>query len=122
MGGFRPNRRSRVRASGVNHRRGELLRALLRRQHSVVTHAQLLGLGFTARQMERRLESGRLARLHRGVYLVGAVAPPLAPAMAVVLACGDRAFLSHRSAGHLQSITPYLPNPRTPHVTVVERD
>ena len=98
------------------------MRALLRRQHSVVTRAQLLDLGFTAREIQRRIEAGRLIPLYRGVYLVGPVTLPLAPQMAAVLACGDPAFLSHRSASHLQSITPYLPNPRTPEVTVVERD
>jgi hypothetical protein len=29
------------------------LRALLRRQHSVVTHGQLIDLGFSAREIER---------------------------------------------------------------------
>ncbi len=98
------------------------MRALLHRQHSVVTHAQLIDLGFTAREIERRLEAARLIRLYRGVYLVGPVAPPLAHQMAAVLACGERSYLSHGSASHVQWATPYMPNPRTPHVTVVERD
>lgn len=89
------------------------MRALLRRQHSVVARRQLLELGFTAREIERRLEAGRLTRLYRGIYLVGPVKPPLADQMAAVLACGDSAYLSHRSAAHLHSLTLYMPTPRT---------
>lgn len=42
--------------------------------------------------------------------------------MAAVLACGAGAYLSHRSAAHLWSLTPHLPRPRTADVTVVGRD
>lgn len=122
MGGFRPNRRSSGHASGVNHRRSERLRAILRRQHSIVTRPQLLDLGFTRRQIERRIDAGRLIPLYRGVYLVGPVAPPLAGEMAAVLACGQRAHLSHRSAARVWLLTLYLPNPKTAEVTVVGRD
>jgi hypothetical protein len=98
------------------------MRRLAARHHGVVTHEQLIAIGFSKDMIHKRVRSGVLRRLHRGVFLLGPVAPPLAPAMAAVLACGERAFLSHGSAGRLQSITPYLPNPRTIEVTVVERD
>jgi very-short-patch-repair endonuclease len=49
-----------------------------------------------------RLATGRLHRLHRGVYLVGhPVPPPFALETAALLCCGDRAVLSHGSAAAL---------------------
>ncbi|HEX5928579.1 MAG TPA: hypothetical protein VFY48_04220 [Solirubrobacterales bacterium] len=60
---------------------------------------QLLALGFNAREIEHRVARGRLHLVMRGVYAVGW--PQLAPKrhwMAAVLACGDGAALSHRSA------------------------
>ena len=69
-------------------------------QHGVVSHAQLLAAGLTRRSIERRAQSGRLHRVHRGVYAVGHTAPmPLSREAAALLACGDGAVLSHRSAG-----------------------
>ena len=107
---------------GVIRRRAERLRLLLRRQRSVVARAQLLELGFTPREIDRRLESGVFRALHRGVYLIGPIAPPLAREMAVVLACGAGAVLSHRPAAHLWSLTPYLPKAALLEVTVPGRD
>jgi hypothetical protein len=69
-------------------------------QHGNVTHAQLLALGLTERQIAYRIAIGRLHRVYRGVYSVGR--PPKTAhehAMAAVLACGERAALSHHSAG-----------------------
>jgi len=55
-----------------------------------------------------RLESGRVHEIHRGVYLVGhKVPPPLAIEQAALLACGERAALSHRSAANLWDLSPY---------------
>ena len=63
---------------------------------------QLLAAGFVARSIAHRVETGRLIRLHRGVYAVGHRPPsPHARAMAAVLACGPGAVLSHRSAAAL---------------------
>jgi very-short-patch-repair endonuclease len=73
---------------------------LARRQHWVVTHAQLVELGFTDDAIRWRLAEGRLHRVHRGVYAVGR--PQLSQAgrfMAAVLRCGGDACLSHISAG-----------------------
>jgi very-short-patch-repair endonuclease len=71
-------------------------------QHGVVSSLQLLALGFTNRQIDRRLESGRLGRLHHGVYLVGGAGLTRhARWMAAVLACGPSAVLSHRDAAAL---------------------
>jgi len=72
---------------------------LASREHGVVEHQQLLGLGFTPGAIEHRLRSGRLHRVHRGVYAVGH--PTLTHEgrrTAAVLACGPQAVLSHWSA------------------------
>jgi very-short-patch-repair endonuclease len=79
--------------------------ALARRQHGVVTRAQLLGLGLTPAAIRHRLTTGRLHELHRGVYAVGR--PNVGRSgelMAAVLACGPRAHLSHRSGAELWRI------------------
>jgi hypothetical protein len=78
---------------------------LVRGQHGVVSRRQLLGLGYTRREIEQRLHNGRLHHLSNGVYAVGR--PDLTPHgrwMAAVLACGDGAVLSHRSAAELWGI------------------
>lgn len=75
---------------------------IARRQHGVVSRRQLRSLGFTGKGIRHRLESGRLHVVRRGVYSVGR--PQLNREgwwMAAVLACGDGAVLSHRSAAAL---------------------
>lgn len=73
--------------------------ALARDQHGVVTREQLLALGFSAKAIEHRLRTGRLFRSARGVYLVGwNQMTPERRWMVAVLACGEKACLSHRSA------------------------
>jgi very-short-patch-repair endonuclease len=78
------------------------LAELAARQHGVVAHRQLLRLGFSASGIQRLLQSGRLHRVHHGVYAVG---HPLLTArgrvMAAVRACGDGAFASHITAAWL---------------------
>jgi hypothetical protein len=78
---------------------------LARRQHGVVTRRQLLVLGFTSSAIEHRLQKGRLHEIGQGVYAVGR--PELTRCgrwMAAVLACGEGAALSHRSAAALWEI------------------
>jgi hypothetical protein len=68
----------------------------------VVSFAQLLGAGLTPSMIKRRVQAGRLHRIHRGVYAVGN--PNLTREghwMAAVLACGEGAVLSHGSAACL---------------------
>src|SRR4051794_15973637 len=85
-----------------------IISALAKRQHGVVARWQLLQAGVTSNQIELRLHNGRLHELHRGVYLVGhTVPPPLAPEQAALLACGERAVLSHRSAANIWNLLPY---------------
>jgi very-short-patch-repair endonuclease len=71
-------------------------------QHGVVTVRQLREVGLDKSAISRRVRSGRLHPVHRGVYAVGH--PPLsweAWWMAAVLACGEEAVLSHASAAAL---------------------
>jgi uncharacterized protein DUF559 len=71
----------------------------------VVARRQLVTLGFSASAIKHRLRTGRLHPLYRGVYAVGHPDhSPEAKWMAAVLACGDGAFLTHRSAGALYGI------------------
>jgi predicted transcriptional regulator of viral defense system len=77
------------------------------RQHGVVSRAQLYKLGFDNPAVERRIAGGRLHRLYRGVYAVGhTVLGPHARWLAAVLACGEGAALSHRSAAALWGLHP----------------
>jgi very-short-patch-repair endonuclease len=80
---------------------------LARRQHGLVGRKQLLGLGMGRRAIIRRLEQGRLHEVHRGVYVVGVRRISRKGRwMAAVLACGDGAVLSHRSAARLWGLLP----------------
>jgi very-short-patch-repair endonuclease len=75
------------------------------RQHGVVSHAQLVDLGFHPQAIKRRIANGRLHPLRRGVYAVGR--PQVTQHgrwMAAVLSCGPGAVLSHGSAAALWEI------------------
>jgi hypothetical protein len=73
--------------------------ALARRQHGVVTRAQLIDAGCTPDGVKHRVSNGRLHPLYRGVYAVGHTKlTEDASFIAAVLACGEGAVLSHRSA------------------------
>jgi REase_MTES_1575/Transcriptional regulator, AbiEi antitoxin len=72
---------------------------LARRQHGVVSRAQLLAVGLSRGEIHGRLKRGRLHRLHSGVYAVGHMSLTRnARFLAAVLACGEGAALSHFSA------------------------
>jgi very-short-patch-repair endonuclease len=87
--------------AGVDH----AVAALAARQYGLVTRAQLVATGMQPGAIDRRLAAGRLHRLHSGVYAVGHTAPhSRARWLAAVLACGDGAVLSHRSAASLWKI------------------
>lgn len=86
--------------------------ALARRRHGVVTTTQLLQAGFGHNAIAAKAERGWLRRLHRGVYLVGALETPLTKPAAALLATGPSAVLSHRSAATLYELLP--PRPADP--------
>jgi len=75
------------------------------RQHGVVARSQMARLGVGGNTVDRWLRSGRLHRLHPGVYAVGHTAISWRGRwMAAVLASGDGAVLSHRTAAALYGI------------------
>jgi very-short-patch-repair endonuclease len=95
--------------------------ALADRQRGLVTHVQLIAAGLSRKAIERRVRSGRLRVLHRGVYAVGhAVLPEHARELAAVLACGTGALLSHYAAAALWGMRVPLDGPVD--VTVVARN
>jgi very-short-patch-repair endonuclease len=76
-------------------------------QHGVITTGQLRSAGLSRDAIKRRVAACRLHRIHRGVYAVGH--PRLGDEgrwMAAVLACGDRAVLSHEDAARLWGFRP----------------
>jgi len=78
---------------------------LAEQQHGIVARRQLLALGFSKGEIEHRVGRGRLHLVMRGVYVIGW--PRLTRKrrwMTAVLACGDNAMLSHRSAAALWGI------------------
>ena len=81
--------------------------SLARRQHGVVTHAQLSDLGYRPDAIHHRLDRGRLHTVHRGVYALGRPElGRLGELMAAVLAAGDDALLSHESGAELLGAGP----------------
>lgn len=84
----------------------------MRRQHWVITRAQLFTLGYSRHAIDHRLATGRLHRVHAGVYAVGRrELTRLGYFMAAVLACGEGAALSQDSAGELWGTRPRRPGP-----------
>ncbi|HET7416781.1 MAG TPA: type IV toxin-antitoxin system AbiEi family antitoxin domain-containing protein [Solirubrobacterales bacterium] len=79
-----------------------------RKQHGIVTTRQLVGAGLTRAAISKRVRSGRLYRVHQGVYSVGHDGlSQEAGWMAAVLACGKEAVLSHGSAAvHWELLRP----------------
>jgi hypothetical protein len=75
-------------------------------QHGVLTLAQLGELGLQPRTVQVRAASGRLHRIHRGVYALvpRELLSRSGSFMAAVLACGPKAVLSHRSAAALHEL------------------
>jgi hypothetical protein len=88
------------------------LAAIARKQHGVVTRAQLLVAGLSPEEIYGRLGKGALLPVHRGVYRVGHRAPSIeARYLAAVLACGPGAALSGEAAGHLWGLLKGLAPP-----------
>jgi very-short-patch-repair endonuclease len=84
---------------GENFGIDEGIAQIASRQHGNITRKQILAIGLNDVAITYRVRIGRLYRVYRGVYAVGR--PPTTPlekAVAAVLACGDRAALSHGSA------------------------
>ncbi|HLH47211.1 MAG TPA: type IV toxin-antitoxin system AbiEi family antitoxin domain-containing protein [Acidimicrobiales bacterium] len=92
----------------------------LARHHGVMTRAQALGLGLTARQIQWRLERRWWVALHPGVYSRAVPPPgPEARTLAACLAHGAGAVASHRSAAYLWDLL--TKPPAHPTLTVLLR-
>src|SRR5687767_18951 len=79
-------------------------------QHGVVSLEQLRAAGLASSAITYRIQSGRLHRVHRGVYAVGhGGLTHRGRWKAATMACGAEAVLSHRSAAGLWRL---LPHPR----------
>lgn len=74
--------------------------AIATAQDGVISRRQLLDIGVTHAAIAWWLKTGRLHRIHRGVYALGHPVLSLRGRwIAALLACGAGAALSHRSAG-----------------------
>jgi very-short-patch-repair endonuclease len=114
-------------------RREILIGARLAAQHGCISLTQLISAGLSEDAIQRRVEAGRLFRIHTRVF---ALTPTLVGAtprsMAAVLASGPGAVLSHASAallweiwdGQIASIDVTAPNRRgrAPSGIVAHRD
>ena len=77
-----------------------------RRQHGVVSAAQLRALGLGRDSVRRSREARRLLRIHRGVYAVGHDRlSARGRDWAAILAAGGPELLSHRSAAAVSDLT-----------------
>ncbi len=86
--------------------------ALAGRQHGYITRTQLLALGLGRAAIDYRVEIARLIPVYAGVYAVGYVRrTPVARAAAAVLACGEKAALSHGSAASLWGFAKHWDTP-----------
>jgi predicted transcriptional regulator of viral defense system len=92
---------------------GQALAELAREQHGVFSLDQVRALGLTASAVRNRVATGRLHRIHHAVYSL--VSRELLKReglyMAAVLACGEGAVLSHRSAARLHELRNYGDRP-----------
>lgn len=83
----------------------ELIASLAAAQHGVIARFQMRALGISNDAITHRMATGRLHRLHRGVFAVGHKrVTRLGRWMAAVLARGPDTVLSHASAAALWRI------------------
>jgi very-short-patch-repair endonuclease len=93
---------------GEKRAKGDLVIArIAARQHGVVSLAQLQTARIGRQGIYRRIEGGRLHRLHRGVYAVGHTNLSFeGRCMAAALAVDGDAVVSHRSAAAVWGLHP----------------
>jgi very-short-patch-repair endonuclease len=106
----------------MHERAEDRIAGLAARQRGLVTRAQLLRAGVSPHAVDRRVKTGRLRPVHRGVYLVGPLVVRHARELAAVLACGPHAALSHRSAAALWQLLPDRPETEPVDVTLRRGD
>jgi very-short-patch-repair endonuclease len=87
-----------------------LLARLATHQSGVVSSGQLAALGFSRREISGLVKPRRLIRIHQGVYAVGHEdLGDRGRMIAGLLAAGDGAVLSHRTAAFLWKLLPSMP-------------
>ncbi len=86
-------------------------------QRSLITIAQLFSLGLSQDAIDRRVASGRLTRVHRGVFAVGRIRLDTHTRwQAAILASGPMSLVSHLCAAGLWGM---WPEPQgDPHVVI----
>jgi very-short-patch-repair endonuclease len=83
------------------------LRSVASRQWGCLTTEQLRAAGVSRGQIERMVERGLLSRMHRGVYVLGALSPaPEQRWAAALLAAGKGAALMHTAAAGNYGLLP----------------
>lgn len=96
------------------------MEALAATQHGLITRAQAIELGLSRSAIQHRRQRGQWRLVSRGVYrLMGALVTPHQRALAAVLASGEGAVLSHRSAAALHELPGF---PMEPLIVSVNRD
>ena len=89
-------------------------------QKTLLTTEQLLACGLTEDAVAYRVQARRLHVVFRGVYSFGCgELPPNARELAGLLACGERSFVSHRSAAFVLGLR--AAPPAEVEITVVDR-
>lgn len=92
----------------------QIIARIAGRQHGIVTWAEMLAAGISAKEIRHRIEIGLLIRVHRGVYSVGhRVLTAEATYLAAVKAGGPGAVLCGRAAAYLLGLLkgPFPPQP-----------
>ena len=85
--------------SRVEHAKSTAV-AIATAQDGLISRRQLIDIGFTDDAIRWWVRTGRLHRIHRGVYALGHPVLSLRGRwIAALLACGPSSVLSHRSAG-----------------------
>lgn len=81
------------------------LAVLAASRHGIVLRAKARQAGLSAREIDQRMRRELLVRMHEGVYRhAAAPSTPSGRLLAAVLASGDQAVASHRSAARLHAL------------------
>jgi predicted transcriptional regulator of viral defense system len=86
---------------------GRAIAELAGRQHGVISVPQLRALGLDGSAVDRRVRTGLLHRVYRGVYSVGVARVSVRGRyLGAVMACGAGTRLSYRAAADLWDLRP----------------
>jgi len=101
-----------VASNSGSRSRDEAAARIAARHRTIITVDQLAECGIGKDAIAHRVNSGRLHLEFHGVYSFGCgELPPLARELAALRACGDGAFLSHRSAAYVWGMRKAQPAP-----------